>query len=84
MVTAFSTRTAEVSARDVREIDEFLEVLVLRLDPDAVPASDATEMWVAFDAVERRAAAAKAALSARRKSWRNHTIVVMAQLRAQR
>jgi hypothetical protein len=46
-----------MSARDVREIDEFLEVLVHRLDPDAVPAGETTDLWAAFDAVERRAAA---------------------------
>ena len=62
MVTATSTRTF---ADDVREIDEFLEVLLRRLDPDAVPAGKALELWSAFDVVERRAAAAKLLLARR-------------------
>src|SRR5450631_1971421 len=65
IVTAFSTRPRDVAARDVREIDEFLEVLVERLDPDAVPLSEVTELWSAFAAVERRAAAAKLLLARR-------------------
>jgi hypothetical protein len=65
MVSASSTRAPGVSAVDVREIDEFLAVLVNRLDPDAVPSSDAYELWSAFDAVERRAGAAKTLLARR-------------------
>ncbi len=50
---------------DVREIDEFLAVLVNRLDPDAVPIGEAMALWSAFDAVERRAGAAKTLLARR-------------------
>jgi len=66
MVSASSTRTAPgVTAFEVREIDEFLAVLVNRLDPDAVPAGAAFELWSAFDAIERRAGAAKTLLARR-------------------
>ena len=65
MVSSFSARTRGVGARDVREIDEFLEVLVDRLEPDAVPAFEAQDLWAAFDAIERRASAAKTLLARR-------------------
>ncbi len=65
MVSASSTRAPGVSAVDVREIDEFLAVLVNRLDPDAVPIGEAFALWSAFDAVERRAGAAKTLLARR-------------------
>ena len=65
MVSTSSTRAPGVSAMDVREIDEFLAVLVGRLDPDAVPAGEAYGLWSAFDAVERRAGAAKTLLARR-------------------
>ena len=61
MVSATSTRRS--FADDVREIDEFFAVLVARIDPDAVPLSEVTELWTALDAVERRAAATKLLLA---------------------
>ena len=63
MVTAFSTRTERSFADDVREIDEFFRVLVARIDPDAVPLCEVTDLWAALDAVERRAAATKLLLA---------------------
>ena len=60
MVTSTSTRTF---ADDVREIDEFFRVLVARIDPDAVPLCEVTDLWTAFDTVERRAAATKLLLA---------------------
>ena len=63
MVSATSTRRS--FADDVREIDEFFAVLVARIDPDAVPLSEVTELWTALDTVERRAAAAKLLLARR-------------------
>jgi len=65
MVTSISPRAPGVTARDVREIDEFLAVLVGQLDQDAVPACEAFGLWSAFDAVERRAGAAKTLLARR-------------------
>jgi hypothetical protein len=62
MVTSTATRTF---AEDVREIDDFFRVLVSRIDPDAVPLCEVTDLWVALDAVERRAAAAKLLLARR-------------------
>ena len=61
MVTATSTRRS--FADDVREIDEFFSVLVARIDPDAVPLSEVTDLWTALDTVERRAAATKLLLA---------------------
>ena len=61
MATATSTRRS--FADDVREIDEFFAVLVARIDPDAVPLCEVTDLWTAFDAVERRAAATKLLLA---------------------
>ena len=61
MVSATSTRRS--FADDVREIDEFFAVLVARIDPDAVPLSEVTDLWTALDAVERRAAATKLLLA---------------------
>ena len=46
MATAFSTRT---QADDVREIDEFFRVLVTRIDPDAIPLCEVTDLWTALD-----------------------------------
>ena len=60
MVASTSTRTF---ADDVREIDEFFRVLVARIDPDAVPLSQVTDLWSALDSVERRAAATKLLLA---------------------
>src|SRR6476646_5259815 len=54
MVSSTSTRSPGVSAIDVLEIDAFLEVLVNRLDPDAVPLREVSELWAAFDAVAGR------------------------------
>ena len=54
MVTASSTRTL---AEDVREIDEFFAVLVARIDPDAVPLCEVTDLWTALDTVVKRRAA---------------------------
>jgi hypothetical protein len=61
MATAFSTRRS--FADDVREIDEFFAALVARIDPDAVPLCEVTELWTALDTVERRAAATKLLLA---------------------
>ena len=61
MVSATSTRRS--FADDVREIDEFFAVLVARIDPDAVPLSEVTELWTALDTVERRAATTKLLLA---------------------
>ena len=61
MVTATSTR--RTFADDVREIDEFFAALVARIDPDAVPLSEVTDLWTALDAVERRAASTKLLLA---------------------
>ena len=63
MATAFSTRRS--FADDVREVDEFFAVLVARIDPDAVPLHEVTELWTALDTVERRAAATKLLLARR-------------------
>jgi hypothetical protein len=62
MVTSSSTRTF---AEDVREIDEFFAVLVGKIDPDAVPLCEVTDLWAALDTVERRAAATKLLLARR-------------------
>ena len=40
-------------------------VLVARIDPDAVPLCEVTDLWAALDAVERRAAATKLLLARR-------------------
>jgi hypothetical protein len=53
MVTATSTRRS--FADDVREIDEFFSVLVARIDPDAVPLSEVTDLWTALEVIKRRA-----------------------------
>ncbi len=63
MVTSSSTRPPRTFADDVREIDEFLAVLVARIDPDAVPLCEVTDLWTALDTVERRAATAKLLLA---------------------
>lgn len=63
MVTSSSTRPPRTRADDVREIDEFLRVLVSQIDPDAVPLCEATDLWTALDTIERRAAAAKLLLA---------------------
>ncbi len=47
----------------LREIDEFFAVLVARIDPDAVPLCEVTDLWTALDTVERRAATAKLLLA---------------------
>jgi hypothetical protein len=49
----------------VREIDEFFAVLVAKIDPDAVPLCEVTDLWAALDTVERRAAATKLLLARR-------------------
>ena len=54
MVTSSSTRTRHSFADDVREIDEFFEVLVARIDPDAVPLCEVTD---SVDRARRRRAA---------------------------
>ncbi len=63
MVTAASTR--RTIADDVYELDEFFEVLVERIDPDAVPLSEATDLWVALHTIEQRAASAKLLIARR-------------------
>src|SRR5277367_4591711 len=50
---------------DVRDIEQFLGVIVGKLDPDAVPLSEAKDVWVEFDKVERLAASAKTLLARR-------------------
>ena len=59
-VTSSSTRTL---AEDAREIDEFFAVLVAKIDPDAVPFCEVTDLWAALDTVERQAAATKLLLA---------------------
>jgi len=63
MVTATSTR--RLFADDVREIDDFFRVLVGRIDPDAVPLCEETDLWAALDTIERRAASTKLLLARR-------------------
>jgi len=63
MVTATSTRRS--FADDVREIDDFFRVLVGRIDPDAVPLCEVTDLWAALDTIERRAASTKLLLARR-------------------
>ena len=65
MSTAFATRPPRTFTDDVREIDEFFRVLVARIDPDAVPLCEVTELWTALDTIERRAAATKLLLARR-------------------
>jgi Domain of unknown function (DUF222) len=65
MVTAFATRPPRTFADDVREIDEFFRVLVGRIDPDAVPLCEVTDLWAALDTIERRAASTKLLLARR-------------------
>ena len=60
MATAFATRT---HADDVREIDEFFGALMARIDPDAVPLSEVTDLWRALDVHERHVAATKLLLA---------------------
>ena len=55
MVTASSTRPPRTCADDVREIDEFFRVLVSRIDPDAVPLCEVTDLYTALEVVKRRA-----------------------------
>jgi hypothetical protein len=64
---------AWVSTAEVRERVAAVRELVGRLEPDAVPLSEAPEMWQAFDRIERLAASAKTLLAARvveSKVWR--------------
>lgn len=49
----------------VRERLAGMRDLVGRLEPDAVPSSEAAAMWQAFDGIERLAASAKTLLAAR-------------------
>jgi len=65
MVTAFATRPPRTFADDVREIDDFFRVLVGRIDPDAVPLGEMTDLWAALDTIERRAASTKLLLARR-------------------
>ena len=65
MVTAFAIRPPRTFADDVREIDDFFRVLVGRIDPDAVPLCEVTELWAALDTIERRAASTKLLLARR-------------------
>ena len=44
---------------EVRDIEQFLGVIVAGLDPDAVPLGEAKDVWVEFDKVERLAHSAK-------------------------
>jgi hypothetical protein len=55
MVTASSTRPPRTYADDVREIDEFFRVLVSRIDPDAVPLCEVTDLYTALEVIKRRA-----------------------------
>jgi hypothetical protein len=52
MVTSSTTRTL---ADDVRELDEFFAVLVAKIDPDAVPLCEVTDLYSALEVVKRRA-----------------------------
>jgi hypothetical protein len=52
MVTSSSVRSL---AEDVREIDAFFAVLVGRIDPDAVPLGEVTDLYSALEVVKRRA-----------------------------
>jgi hypothetical protein len=65
MVDVRSPDLRSVRAADVRVVDDALCVLVNALDPDAVPLFDSPDLWTAFDAIERRAAAAKTLLARR-------------------
>ena len=50
---------------EVRDIEQFLGVIVGGLDPDAVPLGEAKDVWVEFDKVERLVTSAKALLARR-------------------
>src|SRR4249920_2634801 len=60
MATASSIRT---HADDVREIDEFFCALMARIDPEAVPLCEVTDLWTALDVHERHVAATKLLLA---------------------
>jgi Domain of unknown function (DUF222) len=51
--------------RHIHDIRKVLSAHVRCLVPDEVPLGEAAEMWAAFDAIERHAAAAKTLLAAR-------------------
>jgi hypothetical protein len=59
------TADRRVRACEVRELEQFLGEMVGRLDPDAVPFSEACDVWAAFDAVERLAVTAKILMARR-------------------
>src|SRR6202142_3809309 len=59
------TADPRVRACEVRELEQCLGVIVGRLDPDAVPFSEACDVWAAFDAVERLAVTAKILMARR-------------------
>jgi len=54
-----------VVLRHVQDVQKVLRSELQRLVPGDVPLGDAAEMWEAFDAIERHAAAAKTLLAAR-------------------
>jgi hypothetical protein len=54
-----------VKLRQVRDLEKVLRSEVGRLEPVAVPFSEAPAMWQSFDAIERLAAAAKTLLAER-------------------
>ena len=58
-------RRVEVSVPAVRVSERGLALLVGALDPDDVRFSDASELWAAFDRIERLASNAKTLLAAR-------------------
>src|SRR5215813_12898442 len=76
MVTATSLLDRHVTIDDVREIGAFLGVLVDRLDVDAIPSCEAIGFYKAFDAIERRAGAAKTLLARRvedARAWKGQS-----------
>jgi hypothetical protein len=59
------TALRDVELDDVRDIYAHLEVLLRRLDADAVPAGDATRMWELFSGITRFGSAGTALLARR-------------------
>jgi len=59
------TAPATVDIDDVRDVYTHLEVLLRRLDVDAVPACDATRMWEFFSGITRFGSAGTTLLARR-------------------
>ena len=56
---------ANVEVDDVRDVHAHLEVLLRRLDADAVPACEATRMWELFSGITRFGSAGTTLLARR-------------------